>query len=108
MSKMSFNDALHNLCLNYPRYATREQYKQMLISGIERGLSVLACYNGVRMVIGEPDELFTIADVCEMTGETEQELIERIETYRREAERQGMDPDIIARPIERTTYTIKL
>ena len=107
--KMNFTDALNNLCRNYGRYATREQYKQMLTSGIyDYGLSVMSCYNGIRMIIGEPDEIFTLDDVREMTGETEQELIERIELYREQARQHGINPDLIARPVQRTTYTVKL
>lgn len=107
--KMSFTDALNCLCRNYGQYATRAQYIQMLRSGIEKyGLSVNTVYNGIRMMLGEPDELFTLDDICEITGETREELIERIELYRAEAERLGMNPDIIARPIKKTTYTVKL
>lgn len=107
--RMSFTDALNNLCVNYGQYATRAQYTEMLRNGIEQyGLSVQTVYNCIRMTIGEPDELFTLDDVCEITGETREELIERIELYREQAERLGIDPDIIARPIEHTCYTVKL
>lgn len=112
MKKMTMKTALDNLCLNYGKYGfTRAQFKAMLQSGIERGISVRGAYNGIRMIAAEQTgehELFTSYDIADITGETIEEVNQRIEEYRKELIEQGEDPGEYFRAIEPIRTIIKL
>lgn len=97
MGKMTFKDALDNLCVNYGKYGmSREEFARLLRSGIDSGLSVRAAYLGCKMVSamenGEED-YFSIEDVMEVTGESREWVLDQIERMRAEDEAQGLNPD---------------
>lgn len=112
MERMTMKTALDNLCLNYGKYGfTRAQFKAMLQSGIERGISVLGAYNGIRMIAAQETgehEFFTSRDVMSITGETLEEVNHRIEEYKKELTEQGEDPDEYFREIKPIRTVIKL
>ncbi len=96
MSKMSFSMALDNLCRNYGKYMTRQEYSNLLKSGIDRGLTVKGAYNGIKMVIASETgqrEYFTVDDVCEITGESRETVLERIEEMKKELISRGENPN---------------
>lgn len=67
------------------------------------GLSVNVAYNELRMVLatetGE-QELFSFEDVMEVTGESREELTDRIEQCREELVAAGENPDDYFIPVE--------
>lgn len=97
MERMTMKTALDNLCFNYGKYGyTRSQFKDMLCTGLEHGLTVYGAYIGVKMIAAEytgEQELFTSQDIAELTGETVQEVNERIEEYGEELKAVGLNPD---------------
>ena len=80
---MTITDAVNNLYATYSKYGvTKEFLQEMIESGLKRGFSVRATYNGVRMCLGKETnerEYFTLDEVQELTGETREELIARAE-----------------------------
>lgn len=102
---MTFQTALDNLCAKYERYGfSREELSKQLQGGVmEYGFSVNVAYNGIRMILANltgEHELFTIEDVMEITGESREELTERIEQYREELTVAGKNPDDYFKPVE--------
>ncbi len=98
MGKMSFKDALDNLCVNYGKYGmSREEFARLLRSGIDSGLSVRAAYLGIKMVSASENgeqEFFTVEDAMEVTGESREWVLEQVERIKAEDEAQGLNnPD---------------
>ena len=112
MEKMTMKTALDNLCANYGAYMSRNDYKELLRIGIDKGMSVRAAYIGAKMMLSEhtgQHEYFTIEDMEEVTGESRETIIERIEQLRDMYEAQGGNPDDLFPPIKQSyTYTVKL
>ena len=103
--EMTFQKALDALCEKYGKYGyEREFLADLLNSGIgEHEFSVRAAYNGVRMSLAHftgEHELFNIEDVMEITGESREELLDRIEEYREELAAAGENPDDYFIPTE--------
>lgn len=94
---MTMKTALDNLCFNYGKYGySRDQFKDMLCNGIDRGFTVRGAYIGIKLALAEytgEHELFTSQDIAEVTGETVQEVNERIEEYGEELRSAGLNPD---------------
>ena len=113
MERMTIQTALSNLCVNYGKYGmSREDFYKLLKSGIDMGLSVRSAYNGIKMTIalntGE-HEVFTIDDVMDITGESREEVLERIEELKAELIAQGKDTDdYFTQGEQRTKYIIRL
>ena len=106
MERMSFTDALDNLCANYGKYGmSREEFARLLRSGIDGGLTVRAAYLGVKMVSAMENgeqEFFSIDDVMEVTGESREWVNEQIERLRAEDIAAGIDPDTHSIQIDRS------
>ena len=86
---MTFKEALDSLYNKYAKYGCeREFLAELLNSGIgEHEFSVRAAYNGVRMSLAQftgEHEMFSIEDVMEITGESRDEILARIEELRSE------------------------
>ena len=95
---MTFQEALDSLCEKYNRFGfEREFLAGLLNNGIgEREFSVRAAYNGIRMCLAHETgehELLSIEDVMEITGESREEILERIEECREELTAAGENPD---------------
>ena len=100
-----FREALDSLYEKYGKYGyEREFLADLLNSGIgEHEFSVRAAYNGIRMSLAQftgEHELFSIEDVMEITGESREELLERIEECREELTAAGENPDDYFIPTE--------
>lgn len=101
---MTIEDCIKNLLPTYEKYGVNSQMvKDCIISGLNLGLSIEACYSGLRMqlaqIFGE-HEYFTLQDVMAITGESREELSARIEQYRKELIEAGENPDDYFKPIE--------
>ena len=69
----------------------------------EHEFSVKSSYNGVRMSLAQftgEHELFSIEDDAEITGESREEILERIEECREELTAAGENPDDYFIPTE--------
>lgn len=103
--RMTFQEALNSLYEKYGKYGCeREFLAELLNSGIgEHEFSIRAAYNGVRMSLAQftgENEMFSIEDVMEITGESRGELLARIEEYREELAAAGENPDEYFVPVE--------
>lgn len=108
---MTFEDAKKNLLVNYSKYGITEQ---IIIDAMNDGidnydLSVDAAYNGLRMAlsttIGKGEqEYFSIEDVMSITGETREEVIQRVEDMLAEIKERGENPDDYA--VKRESSTV--
>ena len=95
---MTFKTAVDNLLRTYEKYGfTKEVIEEQIKDGImNQGFSVNVAYNGVRMVLAQitgEREYFSLEDMMEITGESREELIKRIEEMRADAQAAGEDPD---------------
>ena len=86
---MTFREALSNLYSKYGKYGfEREFLSDQLRNGImEHGFSVNTSYNGLRMILAQETgehEYFSLEDVMEITGESREEILDRIEEFREE------------------------
>ena len=102
--RMTFQEALDNLCEKYNRFGfEREFLAGLLNSGVGEQFSVKAAYNGIRMCLAHETgehELFSIEDVMEITGESREEILDRIEEFREELTAAGENPDDYFIPTE--------
>lgn len=103
--RMTYQEALDNLCKKYSRFGfEREFLEELLNSGIgEHEFSVRAAYNGIRMSLAQftgEHEYFSLEDVMEITGESREELLDRIDEYREDLVAAGKDPDDYFVPVE--------
>lgn len=102
---MTFQVALDKLYSKYGKYGFSKDFlAEHLRSGImEQGFSVDVSYNGLRLALAHETgehELFSIEDVMEITGESREELLDRIEEYREELAAAGENPDDYFVPTE--------
>ena len=101
---MTIEDCIKNLLPTYEKYGVNSQMvKDCIVSGLNLGLSIEACYSGLRMQLAQifdENEYFSMEDVMAITGESKAELSERIEQYRKELIAAGEDPDDYFKPIE--------
>lgn len=103
--RMTFQEVLSNLCARYGKYGfEREVLAQLLNMGIyDHRFSVRAAYNGIRMSLAQftgEQELFSIEDVTEITGESREWVIAQIEQCRDELVAAGENPDDYFVPAE--------
>lgn len=115
MNKMTFKMALDNLTLNYGKYGmSRNDFAKMLKSGVEQyGFSVKAAYLGIKMVSAQQTgetEFFTSADVCEITGETIEQVNKRIEEIQKDPVSYGFTFEEVndIKPINPVRFSITL
>lgn len=114
MDKMTMKQALDNLVLNYGNRCgkSRSDFLKLMKSGIENyGLSVRACYLGIKMIASQEtgeEEFFTSADVAEMTGESIEEVNARIEDMIAHPTSYGMNPESIISSEPPVRFMMKL
>lgn len=90
--------------------STRTIYRDMDFSitptyddGIQNDLSLEAIYSGLRMSLASAfneHEYFSLNDVMAITGESREELLQRIEQCRQELIEAGENPDEYFKPVE--------
>ena len=96
---------INNLLANYGKYGiTRAELEHSIDSGINGyDLSLEAIYSGLRMSLASAfneHEYFSLDDVMAITGESREELLQRIEQYRQELAEAGENPDDYFKPVE--------
>ena len=75
---------INNLLMNYGKYSvTRAELEPIIDDGIQNyDLSLEAIYSGLRMSLASAfneHEYFSLDDVMAITGESQEELLQRIE-----------------------------
>ena len=96
---------INNLLMNYGKYSvTRAELEPIIDDGIQNyDLSLEAIYSGLRMSLASAfneHEYFSLDDVMAITGESREELLQRIEQCRQELIEAGENPDEYFKPIE--------
>ena len=96
---------INNLVANYGKYGiSREILEPIINDGIQRyGLSLEAIYSGLRMSFAfayNEREYFSLDDVMAITGESREEILQRIEQCRQEMIGAGGNPDEYFKPVE--------
>ena len=96
---------INNLLMNYGKYSvTRAELEPIIDDGIQNyDLSLEAIYSGLRMSLASAfneHEYFSLDDVMAITGESREELLQRIEQYRQELIEAGENPDEYFKPVE--------
>ena len=96
---------INNLLMNYGKYGvTRAELEPIIDDGIQNyDLSLEAIYSGLRMSLAfafNEHEYFSLDDVMAITGESREELLQRIEQCRQELIEAGENPDEYFKPIE--------
>ncbi len=92
-----------NLIANYGKYGiTRNELERSIDDGLQNyDLSLEAIYNGLRMSLASAfneHEYFSLDDVMAITGESREELLQRIEQCRQELIEAGENPDNYFKP----------
>ena len=96
---------INNLLTNYGKYGiTRAELEPIVDDGIQNyDLSLEAIYSGLRMSLASAfneHEYFSLDDVMAITGESREELLQRIEQCIQELIEAGENPDEYFKPIE--------
>ena len=96
---------INNLLTNYGKYGiTRAELEPILDDGIQNyDLSLEAIYSGLRMSLASAfndHEYFSLDDVMAITGESREELLQRMEQCRQELIEAGENPDDYFKPVE--------
>lgn len=97
---------IQNLLVNYGKYGVdRAELERVIDDGINNyDLSLEAIYSGLRMSLAtayNEREYFTLDDVMAITGETREELLQRIEESREELITAGLNPDDYFKSVEK-------
>ena len=96
---------INNLLANYGKYGiSRAELEHSIDSGMnDYDLSLEAIYSGLRMSLASAfneHEYFSLDDVMAITGESREELLQRIEQCRQELIEAGENPDEYFKPVE--------
>lgn len=102
---------INNLLISYGKYGiTRAELAHSIDSGLnDYDLSLEAIYSGLRMSLANAfneHEYFTLDDVTAITGESREELLQRIEQCRQELIEAGENPDDYFKTVEPKRATI--
>lgn len=110
---MTIEEATDKLLQTYSTYGVRREFLiELMEDGIKNyDLSVEAVFNGTRMMLGQQlgvRELFSVRDVAEMLGASEEEAIAEIQKAKSELVEQGEDISqyIISEP-QRQKFILK-
>jgi len=94
---MTKQDVINNIMVNYRNHGVSlEWLEEMIHSGEEQGFSYQTIYTGLRMALGsntEEQELFTVSEIAEAMGATEEEILQEIERLKAEMEEAGEDTE---------------
>lgn len=102
---MDRETVINNLLYTYEKYGiTRSELERSIDDGIySHGLSLDVIYNILRMSLASAfneHEYFSLEDVMAITGESLEELLQRIERCRQELIEAGENPDDYFKPAE--------
>ena len=102
---MDKDTIINSLLTNYGKYGIiRAELEAIIDDGIQNyDLSLEAIYSGLRMSLASAyneHEYFSLEDVMAITGESREELLQRIEQCRHELIEAGENPDDYFKPAE--------
>lgn len=102
---MDRETVINNLVVNYGKYGiTREKLEPIIDDGIQNfNLSLEIIYSGLRMSLAsefDEHEYFSLDDVMAITGESREEILQRIEQCRQELIDAGENPEEYFKPVE--------
>lgn len=93
---MTMKTAIDNLMVNYGKYGlNKTDFVTLLKMGTDKGMTVQAAYTGLRCILAREygeQELFTVEDLCCITGETPEEAQARIDEDIQARKAAGIDP----------------
>ena len=94
---MTRDDVISNVLANYGKYGIeRKTVEKLLDSGLKEGLSYQAIYTGIKLAYAQEygeHTLFSMAEVTEAMGISEEMVIQEIEKERVELLESGENPD---------------
>ena len=102
---MTTEQAINRLYSTYSKHGiTKELITSLFMDGIKKqGFSPLNTYNLLRMSLGHEfneREYFSLDDVMAITGESREELLQRIEQCRQELVEAGENPNDYFSPVD--------
>ncbi|MBD5495424.1 MAG: hypothetical protein HDR12_13955 [Lachnospiraceae bacterium] len=97
--------AINQLYSSYGKFGvSKDLITRLFNDGIEQqGFTPIITYNLLRMSLGKEfkqHEYFSLEDVMAITGESREELLQRIEQCRQELIEAGENPDDYFKPVE--------
>lgn len=100
---MTRKDVIDNIMATYRKYGfTRQEVEEQVKGGEARGFSYQTIYTGLRMAFGGitgEEEHFTVQEMAEALGETEENIVKQIEEMREQIREAGGNPDEYAQEI---------
>ena len=94
---MTREDIFKNIQVNYGKFdIDMNMLEEKIQSGEAEGFSYRTIYTGLRMALSATygtNELFSVSELAETLGETEEGMLELIEEAREELIAMGEDPD---------------
>jgi hypothetical protein len=97
-------DVIINIMSNYGKYGiTLEWLEEQIRSGECQGFSYQTIYTGLKMALSnttDHEALFSVGDIAEALGVTEEEIIQQIEVLKIEMEASGKEPDLYFKRIK--------
>ena len=97
-------DVIINIMSNYGKYGiTLEWLEEQIRSGECQGFSYQTIYTGLKMALSsctDHEALFSIEDIAEAFGVTEEEIVQQIEQLRGELEASGEESNQYFKKVE--------
>ena len=94
---MTREDVISNVLANYGKYGIEQgTIEELVDSGLKEGLSYQAIYTGIKLAYAQEygeHTLFSMAEVAEAMGISEEMVIQEIEKARVELLESGENPD---------------
>lgn len=94
---MTREDVISNVLANYGKYGIEQgTIEELVDSGLKEGLSYQAIYTGIKLAYTQEygeHTLFSIAEVAEVLGISEEMVIQEIEKAKVELLESGENPD---------------
>lgn len=109
--RKEFDEAVTAILNRYARYGVdRKTVEELLKSGMDKnGFSLRASYNGIRMCLAgmyNEHENFTVEDIMDITGESREEVVCRIEEMLENVKQMGGNPDDYAKRIKAPSKSV--
>jgi len=94
---MTKQDVINNIMANYGKYGIdMAMVEEQIKSGEKQGFSYQTIYTGLRMALGNATgerEYFSVSEMAEALGATEDEIIQEIERLKTQMEEVGEDSE---------------
>ena len=101
---MTREDVIINIMHTYGKYGySRKDVEEMVASGEAHGCSYQTIYTGLRMSLGDftgEEEHFTVSEMAEALGESEENIVKQIEEMKKDIEESGGDAQDYVKEID--------